>query len=336
MSESRLSSAWPTWASRFALLALSWTFSLASTDVADAETRNTNPEHSDLTAARRRAVVQYTESLALLEALTQRRGTGNHQHPLYVVLGSASKTQPHLCLVEKPRRPKHCDSVDQRPAVEASAPCVWCDEQAKDAAFDTYVRLDLSVHSLRRLQALYEQSDAAGRFDALAQLIVESLSSTAGEPNVEAISVALRELSAAKSAQERGRALEQRIAATLTAAKLSLTPDDVSTEGGLRAAIKLAETAQRRAQTQWQTAFAEWASCRTDATDNGKLPSGDRRVVERCNERRHSAAEPSARQRLLEWQRAADRQRICLETNRTTALSVARYQASPCPLGHEP
>lgn len=319
---------------RGSLLALSCVLCLVHPAEADPP-RAADSSHSaaHFSAAQKRAVLHYAESLALLDALTQGRGNDNHRRPLYAVTGTATKQQRHLCLVSAPSRPEHCKSPGEKPLIEASAPCVWCDEHAKDSAFKVYVRLELAVSSLRKLQTVYEQLGRDGRFDDLSEVITQCLSDARAEPEVQAVAEALHALTTQRTRAARGAALERLITATLVAAELSLTPDDLATDGGLRAAIKLAEPAERRARTHWQTAFADWASCRTNATDNGKLPSGDEEAVKRCNQRTTSDAE--TRRRLLTWQRNADREQMCLESNRLRRLNIARYERNACAPGLE-
>jgi hypothetical protein len=151
---------------------------------------------------------------------------------------------------------------------------------------------------------------------------------------------ALREglapLTASHSVSQRRDVFERYLATALDALDLSLTPDDLTTEGGLRAAIKIAEPSVTSARVAWQNEFASWAECHSRAHSARKRVLRDRAAAAACSETAQQTAPGGNEdewQSVLDWQSRAHRYQICLESNPAKRISAARYQAQPCASG---
>jgi hypothetical protein len=267
------------------------------------------------------------EALLGLDALEQGRGRGNHGSPAYVLIGGkqAGKHAQYLCRVgadvEAP-----CIPPEPGLGSDAMSPCTQCDPSERNRSWQRYARTELGLLALELLlQLRLDQSHP----EPLAQQLtawLESLEPSA--PQSKVLLSGLTDLRAASQPRARRAALHKHLQAVLDALGLSMTPVDLSEEGGLRATLKLAGHARDTARTEWRQRFTQWSQCQLEALAAGKVALADATEVDRCNRR-------NATVRALEASVLAGRRRrlehtSCLESTLRSKLAVAQYQNTPC------
>src|SRR5690606_8392860 len=113
----------------------------------------------------------------------------------------------------------------------------------------------------------------------------------------------------------------------ISALRLSLGAEDLSTEGGLEAAIKLCGSKLRSSRVQWQTEFAKWAKCRNDAAAAGRRALASEEATRRCNEAStdYTSAHAPAWKSALDWEKRQHAYDVCLESNPVSTLALAKH-----------
>ncbi len=293
---------------------------------------------SGTTTPNSKQLFAFLEPLAALQALEKGSGRGTYQAPLMLVTGIQSRSAPkNLCRVLTPPPPGHCASPGPEPLRPPDAtggpPCVVCEENAKDAASKVYLQRQLSKVALERFFELCTALGYFGQWDALAVILKSGLDDLirSEDPSHQAVASTLKSIT---NTRDHGAALRKLLSSALGGAGLSLDAEDLTTEGGLKACVKLAESSLNDARVAWQGEFAKWAKCRNDAVDEGAIAVATPAQGGDCNARRGSTTGPQTQWRpWLDWQKRSDRFRMCLESNHPPHPAIARYQTDACAPG---
>ncbi len=281
-------------------------------------------------------------AVVALRALKEERGLANHERPLYTLAAAQPKNgEAHLCIVERPSLPAHCVAPGPRPVPPSMPPppCAWCDDAPKEEAWKRYIQQRLGTDALHALLELHRAVGYFGQHARLCEDFGEALKVIGGrDQRGAALEAELGALVKAGSDAARERELTKELEAVLSALELSLTADDLSTEGGLKAAIKLSASRLRSSRVRWQTEFAKWAKCHNDALSSGKLARDDEAATERCNDDAsgYGPQHASAWKSVFDWEKRRDTYRVCLQSNVETQLALAKHQKLPCPPGTKP
>jgi hypothetical protein len=214
---------------------------------------------------------------------------------------------------------------------------MFCDESAVQQTWATYTHHQAGTSVLKELQALNAELGRHVTLAELGALIAGALAARAKSPTAldQASNWVLRDFSNAKSDAQRQASAEQSLQQAIEAAGLSITPDDLTTEGGLKAATKLANAMLKAAERRWQQAFASWVKCLQAAAAAGQLAKSDREEAETCNA---GPTSPDAQvhegwKRVFEWQSHKQARAVCQRANRSRELVVVRFQSKPCDSG---
>lgn len=275
-----------------------------------------------------RSIEQFADSLAAVMAYRQGQGQGNHLQPLYLTTGPKPPNGTYLCQVEVEAPPAHCPAPPSSDGVPPgpSPQCVLCEENTKERAWSEYTGTRLATAALRRLQTA--RARWGGSDLAVGQALRQFLAVRPGPaPRAAAYQLALGDM--VSSTPE---TIEQHLAQLL--ASVSSARPLPSTEG--RISLAQAEAITQAAKERWQSAYADWFKCRQDAHAAKRIPSGNPREIERCiaaASRSTGQTDPAAWTSFFQLREIADQHRVCLETNQSLAVSIARYQTTPCVAG---
>ncbi len=316
-------------------IALLWGFSVNATGRENAEAPSELAPNPELVAKAETLAV----AIVSLRALDNQRGLANHESPLYALIdGNSQSGGAHLCAVERPSPPDQCVSPGPRPAVPVNPqlPCAWCDETPKDRAWQSYMRRHLGVNMLRALMELDRALGNFGQYARLGAVLSDTLTVLAKRnARGAALMSELKPLLTANSGATQEQVMVALLDDLIAAMDLSLDADDLSTEGGLEAAIKLSRSKLRMARVRWQTEFGIWAKCLNDARAAGKFARAEESAVQACNQSATRAQPPTSGElkAYMQWQKRKDAYRVCLQSNPAQGLAVARRQKVPCAPG---
>jgi hypothetical protein len=271
-------------------------------------------------------------ALVALDAIRLGHGSGNYAAPLYVPSAPKGTTKgpSHLCRVG-PELPATCSAPAVAPHSTQPPVCTHCDSVERDRAWQRYVRAELGVSALGSMLRLRDEQNAAQLpVRPLAEQLTEWLKSLdASLPGSRALQAGLKELQSAANSRSRGAALNRHLQSLLESLELSMTPDDLSEEGGLRATLKLAGHVRDHSRAAWQQQFQTWAQCQLAAINSGKQALAESVEVERCNRRSEGSA-PATEPSVLNGLRSSHEYQACLHSTPTLQLTLAQYQSTPC------
>lgn len=277
------------------------------------------------TEAANRSIEALAETLAALDALGRGQGRATVDAPLFATAKASSKSQGFLCLIET-EQDSNCPVAPTGNTTIASSQCTLCSSLERDRAWQRYVGAELGLRALDLLLALrLDPSSPAPTAERLSAWL-KSLEATA--PRGKALQAALAELFGAQTPKARSTAFYKQLQAVLAALELSMTPDDLGEEGGLRATLKLAGHTRDAARSDWQLQFGAWSRCHAAAISSGQLGLSDANEVERCN--RRAVPGTTADPELQSYRQKQHARRACLDSALRLKLSIAQHQASAC------
>lgn len=265
------------------------------------------------------------ETLAALDALARGQGRGTPDAPLFAAAKASNKSHGFLCLIESGQG-DNCPAAPTGSTTGSTAQCTLCSSIERDRTWQRYLRAELGVRALGFVLAMrLDQSTPMPTAERLTTWL-KALEGAA--PRGKALQTALSELFSAQTPKARSAAFYKQLQVVLAALELSMTPDDLAEEGGLRATLKLATHTRDAARAEWQRQFTTWSQCHTDAIGRGQLGLSDANEVERCNRRAMPGANADAA--LQSYRLKQHERRACLDSTLQLKLSIAQHQASAC------
>jgi hypothetical protein len=270
-----------------------------------------------------------------LEAVHAGHGKGNLAEPAFVLLNAKQPTKAasFLCVVEGPTKPDTCGAVPVAPeGIDAALDCALCDPAARDRAWQHYFELQLAVNVLDAVLAMHTEREQTLQIaERLSDwLKAQTPSDVAGRALQKGLSALLN----AANGAARAATLRARFQTVLDVLELSMTPDDLAQEGGLRATIKLASLTLETARAEWQSRLLEWSTCQVRARAAGKRPVPDAALVTLCNQRPHAAeVSTEARRTFGQFLEAQQQHDACLASTPDSEIRLVQYQAAQCGQG---
>jgi hypothetical protein len=216
--------------------------------------------------------------------------------------------------------------------------CLYCDAANLTQTWRVYTQKQLGAEALKRLNELYRQLGRRVPLTEVARLIGKyaSADETSSTTLGKASSWALRDYRLAKTDTDLHEAAQGSLQQAIDACGLSITPDDLATEGGLEASVKLSDAMLKAARGKWQKAFTAWVECLRGSAPKGRLNRASEADAKACDS--GPRGQGDVRQHP-EWKAVFDGQArrdaydICLNVNQSQDLVVAEYQVAPCPPG---
>ncbi len=286
------------------------------------------------------AVSDFAASLVRVDAATNARGTGSMRDPLYTIVGNKPNgANVHRCLVQ-PRASNPCSAVGPSPPVpNHSLPtCVHCDDAALARSWGVYTQKLMGAEALKRLHELHGHLRRRVPLSELGKLLREHVAreQTAAGAQARASASVLRDYAVANTDTELHDAAERSLQTVIEACGLGITPDDLATEGGLEAAVKLSEAMLKTSRNKWQKAFAAWTECLRSAASKAHLVRATAAEAKACNagpRGRGDVRKHPEWKAVFDWQARRDAYDTCLNANQSHELVVVEYQVTPCPAG---
>lgn len=244
----------------------------------------------------------------------------------------------YLCKKKGKKPPTECNHPGARPPEPPGGftpPCVFCDTSKKDDKWDDYIDKQLAADALHELLQLLKKGQFWGGVKNMFGNMYDFLSALTGPGAILGKAAkwgAGKVLSAATDAAK-AKAMEEFLQGLIDALGLDLDPDDLSTEGGLVAAIALADDVAQDAYDEWKAEYDKWKACRDTAFGAGQMPMNSQGEADQCNADAQAAANAAAQaawDAIFAWEAAMADYQQCLEYNQNLEFETAVWQSTPC------
>ncbi len=244
----------------------------------------------------------------------------------------------YLCKKKGKKPPTECDDPGPRPPSPPGGftpPCTFCDPGAKDDLWDDYIEKQIAADALHKLLEMLKEGQFWGLFGGMLSNMYDALSTLSGPGSVlfKAAKWGAGEALGAATDAAKEAAMAKFLQGILDTLGLDLDPDDISTEGGLNAAIALADGIAKDARDKWRAAYDLWAKCRSDAVGAGKMPTDTQGEADQCNADAQAAANAQAQaawNAIFAWEAAMFTYQKCIEYNDDLEFETAVWQSTPC------
>lgn len=244
----------------------------------------------------------------------------------------------YLCKKKGEKPPTECTEPGSPPGPppgDFTAPCVFCDPVDKQKKFDDWLDKQLALNALQKMLEVMKAGQFWGGFADMLSDMYDAVSALTGPGSMafKAAKWGAGELYSAATDAAKEAAMQKMLEGIIAGLGLDLTPDDLSTEGGLNAAIALASGIAGDAYADYQTALAKWASCRSDAAGAGKIATNTLGEAQACNDAASDAANAAQKawlDAMMDWQAADAEFQRCVEYNSNLTFETAVWQNTPC------